>query len=106
MGQIHLGEVSFFTAADKAFAIAFQTIPLGADVLGLVQCDGSVESGLGNLRKELRELGDDFICGGENFESLFAGAWRVAHEVSVRLFAEPLDDPGFFGQADDFEKPI
>lgn len=106
VGFGHFFEITFFTASDEAFAIAFEFIPLGADFFGFIPGDGAICRCLGNAGEEAAELGDDFVGGREDLESLLAAAFGVANEVAVIFFAKPLNDFWFFGEADDLKEAV
>lgn len=73
VGVFDFFEVAFLAAADEAFGIALEFIPVHADVFGFVTVDGVVEGGLGDAGEEDGELRYDLVGGGEVFEAFFAG---------------------------------
>ena len=102
----HLVVVAFFTAANEAFGVAFQSIPAFADLGGFFRANRVVERGFRDLLEKRGELANDFVGSGQHFEALFAGAFWVSDEITTTALAKPLDDSRVTAEFDDLEKSV
>src|SRR5690606_21836776 len=83
----HLIEVSFLTATDEAFGVAFEFVPALADFFRLLGADGMVDGRVGDLLEKGGELADDFVGRGQDLETFLAATLGIADEVAAVLLA-------------------
>jgi hypothetical protein len=95
-------EIAFFAAGDEALGMHFQAVPDFADLFRFIFGDAVIDDGLGDFGEEVGELLDDFVGGGDDFETVGAKAAGVSDEEAAGPLAEPLVDIGLPGEFHEF----